>query len=579
MPSARALAVTEHLPDGPGRDGPLVVLVHGSLDRAGSFARVLRRLEDLHTLAYDRRGYERSRDALPLHDSLDGHIDDLVAVIDRRPAAVIGHSYGGVVALGAALRERGGGSILGVGAYEPPLPWLGFSRVRPAAAAVRSEEEDPAIAAERFFRRMVGDAAWERLPEDVKRARHADGPALVAELRAIRIDGPPFDVTALAVPAVFARGSASLPHHRAAVAWLVEHVRDAELVEITGARHGAHLTHPDAFAGFVARHARAGDRRCGDSGMKVLVTGSSGLIGTALVERLMADGHSIVRMVRGSAPDGGGPPGDTPEHGTVRWDPAGGSLDADALAAAGPFGAVVHLAGAGLGDKRWSSSRKREILDSRTDSTRLIGTALAALDAPPSVLVSASAVGVYGDRGDEVLTERSAPGDGFLAEVCRAWEQAASPAADAGIRTVLLRSGIVLSARGGALARQLPLFRLGLGGKLGRGRQYRSWITLDDEIRVILRCIEDAALVGPVNATAPEPATDAQFARALGVALGRPAVLAVPSPALRLLLGPEMAAELLLSGQRVHPEALGSRGFGFSHPHLGEALRWAVQDR
>jgi pimeloyl-ACP methyl ester carboxylesterase len=248
MSPTHQLAVTEHLPEGPGRDGPLVVFVHGSLDRASSFARVLRRLPDLHTLAYDRRGYDRSR-LSPVHDSIDGHVDDLLAVVDGRPAVVVGHSYGGVVALGAALSEAGKGSILSLAAYEPPLPWLGFRRRVPLADRVtRDADEDAAEAAERFFRRMVGDGAWDRLPDEVKAERRADGPALVAELGAIRLETPPFDPTDLAVPAVFGRGGASLPHHRDAVAWLVSHVRDSVMIEIPGAAHGAHLTHPDAFA-------------------------------------------------------------------------------------------------------------------------------------------------------------------------------------------------------------------------------------------------------------------------------------------------------------------------------------------
>ncbi len=262
MPATHQLAVTERVPDGPGRDGPVVVLVHGSLDRASSFTRVLRRLDDLHTVAYDRRGYDRSR-ILPVHDSIDGHIEDLLAVVGGRPAVVVGHSYGGVVALGAALTDAGRRCILSLGAYEPPLPWLGFRRnsAPPAGASAPSDAEDAAGAAERFFRRMVGDGAWERLPDATKEARRADGPALVAELGAIRLETPPFDPTQLAVPAIFGRGGASLPHHRDAVAWLVAHVPGSAMIEIPGAAHGAHLTHPDAFADF-ARTAvtRAGER-------------------------------------------------------------------------------------------------------------------------------------------------------------------------------------------------------------------------------------------------------------------------------------------------------------------------------
>jgi pimeloyl-ACP methyl ester carboxylesterase len=264
MAPDRQLALTERLPDDPDAGGPLVVLVHGSLDRAGSFARVTRRLGDLHTVAYDRRGYHRSRSDLPVHDSLDGHIDDLLDVIDGRPTVVVGHSYGGTLALGAALRPGGSagpGPVVAVAAYEPPLPWLGSWATRGGTrprGSPRPVDDDPGMVAERFFRRMVGDRAWDRLPEEAKQARRDDGAALAAELAAIRLAEPPFDIASLAVPAVFGRGTASLPHHRDAVGWLVDHVEGAELVDIDGAGHGAHLTHPDAFAGFVrAAVARA----------------------------------------------------------------------------------------------------------------------------------------------------------------------------------------------------------------------------------------------------------------------------------------------------------------------------------
>ncbi|HEY7815789.1 MAG TPA: alpha/beta hydrolase, partial [Nakamurella sp.] len=238
-------------PDGAPSDAPMVVLVHGSLDRSASFVRVLRRLDDLHTVVYDRRGYHRSRDALPLNTTLDGHVDDLLAVIGDRPAVVVGHSYGGDIALGAALRSAGSSSILSVVAYEPPMPWLpGYRSAVPASDGARTTaaEVDGAGAAERFFRRMVGDSAWDRLPEDAKAARRADGPALEAELAAIRLPEAPFDVTRLTIPATFGRGGISAPRHRDAVAWLVAHTPGAQLAEIPGASHGAHLTHPDAFA-------------------------------------------------------------------------------------------------------------------------------------------------------------------------------------------------------------------------------------------------------------------------------------------------------------------------------------------
>jgi pimeloyl-ACP methyl ester carboxylesterase len=245
------LSLTEHVPATADPDGPVVVLVHGSLDRAGSFARVIRRLDDVHTVAYDRRGYHRSRDVVPVHETLDGHVGDLLAVIDGRPAVVVGHSYGGDIALGAALRPGGPGPILAVAAFEPPMPWLGSWATRSNGARPPRQDDDPGLAAERFFRRMVGDSAWDRLPESTKEARRADGPALAAELAAIRVSQPPFDVTKLAVPVVFGRGTESLPHHRDSADWLVAHVAGAELIDIDGAAHGAHLTHPDAFAQFV----------------------------------------------------------------------------------------------------------------------------------------------------------------------------------------------------------------------------------------------------------------------------------------------------------------------------------------
>jgi pimeloyl-ACP methyl ester carboxylesterase len=254
MSSSHQLAVSEHVPADATPATPLLVLVHGSLDRSGSFTRVLRRLPDVHTVIYDRRGYHRSRHALPINTTVDGHVDDLLAVIDERPCVVVGHSYGGDIALGAALRGGGSPWIRAVAAYEPPLPWLGTWSRRPRAADRPLVSADPddgdaaGDAAEQFFRRMVGDAAWDRLPEAGKADRRADGPALAAELDAIRLTEAPFDVSTLTIPAVFGRGGNSLPHHRQAVAWLVEHTPGSELVEIPGAQHGAHLTHPDAFA-------------------------------------------------------------------------------------------------------------------------------------------------------------------------------------------------------------------------------------------------------------------------------------------------------------------------------------------
>jgi uncharacterized protein (TIGR01777 family) len=257
----------------------------------------------------------------------------------------------------------------------------------------------------------------------------------------------------------------------------------------------------------------------------------------------------------------------------VAWDPTSGTIDTEGLERAGPFDGVVNLAGAGIGDRRWSMARKKVVRGSRVSATSLLVDSLLRLSSPPPVLVSASAVGFYGDRGDEELTETSARGTGFLASVCRAWEAEALPAADAGIRTVLLRSGIVLSRHGGALRRLLPIFRAGLGGRTGTGAQYRSWITLTDEVNAIVHCLGDNGVAGPVNATAPSPVTDADLARALGGALHRPSALAVPAGALRLLLGAEMADELVLGGQRVLPTILSTRGFEFVHVDIDDAVR------
>lgn len=298
--------------------------------------------------------------------------------------------------------------------------------------------------------------------------------------------------------------------------------------------------------------------------MKVLLSGSSGMIGRALGASLRDDGHRVVALVRrgpGSPAGGAG----------VEWNPPAGTLDGERLRALGPFDAVVHLAGAGLGDRRWTDARKREIHDSRIGSTRTLVRALLGLDPVPPVLVSASAIGYYGDRGDELLDEDSTPGVGFLAKLCRSWEHEAAQAASA-TRVVHLRTGIVLSRTGGALAKQLPLFRRGLGGRLGDGRQYLSWITLADEVGVIRRAIDDDRLSGPLNATSPEPVTNAEFTAALGRALHRPALLAVPRPALSLALGPEMASEMVLASQRVVPAKLKSVQHRFVDPELDRAL-------
>jgi len=253
MDRPSGLAVTTERPPGATDATPLVVLVHGSLDRSTSFARVMRRLTDLVVVTYDRRGYHRSREALPLNTTLDGHVDDLLSVIDGRPAVVIGHSYGGDVALAAAERCGPDGAVTSVAAFEPPVPWLDLWATRGASSSPPGLGDDPALAAERFFRRIVGDDGWEHLPERAKQERRADGAALVTELAAIRRGPPPFDVSALGVPVLYGRGERSLPHQRGGATWLAEHTPGAEIVEIAGATHGAHLTHPDAFAALVRR--------------------------------------------------------------------------------------------------------------------------------------------------------------------------------------------------------------------------------------------------------------------------------------------------------------------------------------
>jgi pimeloyl-ACP methyl ester carboxylesterase len=259
MKHPSGLAVHEHVPSESRSGDPVVVLVHGTLDRSTSFARVVRRLGDLHTVVYDRRGYHRSRDAVPLHTSIEGQIDDLASVIDGRPAVVIGHSYGGTICIGAALRHDPSNTIVSLAAYEPPLPWLSIW-VRDGTPRREKLREDPDVEAEKFFRRLVGEGAWDRLSETAQAERRADGPALVAELNAIKVSDPPFDVTTMSIPALFGRGGRSRPHHREGVEWLVEHTPNAELFEVPGAAHGAHLSHPDRFAEFVRRAVeRAGE--------------------------------------------------------------------------------------------------------------------------------------------------------------------------------------------------------------------------------------------------------------------------------------------------------------------------------
>ena len=300
------------------------------------------------------------------------------------------------------------------------------------------------------------------------------------------------------------------------------------------------------------------DEGTGAHGLRIAMTGASGLIGASLTSLLRAAGHAVIPLVRRA-----------PRHGEIGWDPAAGRIDSAALEG---LDAVVHLAGESIGDRRWTAARKRRILESRTQGTGLLAGALAQLGRRPAILISASAIGYYGDRGDERLDERSAPGEGFLPLVTRAWEAATAPAEAAGIRVVRTRFGIVLSAEGGALARMLPPFRAGLGGRLGSGDQYMSPVSLDDLVAAVHHCIQDARLRGPVNVTCPEPVTNQAFTRTLAAVLHRPAILPVPRVALRLALG-EMVDELLFASARVEPAALLASGYRFRHPTVESALR------
>lgn len=293
--------------------------------------------------------------------------------------------------------------------------------------------------------------------------------------------------------------------------------------------------------------------------MKILITGASGLIGSALTSALTAQGHTTVSAVRR----------EPRRNDEVRWDPKAGTIDAHAFDG---VDAVIHLAGAGIGDKRWTDAYKKEILESRTLGTRLLAETMAALPVKPRVFLSGSAIGIYGARGDESLSETGSEGTGFLADVCRDWEAAAAPAISAGIRTVFLRTGIVLSPKGGALKKQLPLFKLGLGGKFGNGKQWQSWISIDDEVNAIIHLLT-SNLSGPVNLTAPTPVTNSDFTKTLASIVSRPALLPIPSFGPKLLLGGELADALLFTGQRVTPNALQSDGYVFAHPTLDVALR------
>lgn len=294
--------------------------------------------------------------------------------------------------------------------------------------------------------------------------------------------------------------------------------------------------------------------------MDIAISGASGLIGSELATSLRASGNRVLRLVR-HAPSTGAD--------ETKWDPAAGTVDSASLEG---VDAIVHLAGAGIGDKRWTDERKKLVYDSRIDGTNLLATAAAGLTKPPKVFVCGSAVGFYGNRGDDRLTETSSRGTGFLADLVADWEAAAAPAVAAGIRTPLARTGIVLSEKGGALKKQLPLFKLGLGGRLGPGSQWLAWISLRDQVKALEHLIS-SDIDGPVNLTAPEPVTNHDFTKTLGNVLSRPTLLPVPMFGPRLLFGAEFVSEALLASQRVLPQVLSGDEFSFDDPTLEPCLR------
>lgn len=294
--------------------------------------------------------------------------------------------------------------------------------------------------------------------------------------------------------------------------------------------------------------------------MQIAITGATGLIGSVLADSLRKDGHTVIRLVRAN-----------PASGDRLWDPTADSLPTSALEG---VDAVVHLAGAGIGDRRWTESYKSLIRSSRVDGTSVLARAMAEMASAgtgPKVLLSGSAIGVYGNRGDEVLDESSTTGTGFLADVCREWEAATAPAEKAGVRVAHLRTGIVLTPRGGALKKLLPLFRLGLGGRFGSGRQWQSWISLDDEIGAIQHLLT-ADIEGPVNLTAPNPVTNAEFTKELARVLRRPALFPVPAFGPGLVVGKELADNLLFHSQRVLPKVLEKNSYEFRHQNVGAAF-------
>lgn len=317
----------------------------------------------------------------------------------------------------------------------------------------------------------------------------------------------------------------------------------------------------------------AAHQQSGEATMKIVVAGASGLVGKALIPFLTSGGHRVVQLVRGGrrlpAPEMGST---APAVTSAEWDPERGTIDTAALEG---VDAVVHLGGAGIADRRWTPSYKELIKTSREVSTRVLSEALAKLKNPPKVFVCASAIGMYQDEGDKWIDEQSASSNSYLGQVCQAWEDATKPAVDSGIRVVNLRIGVVLSARGGALAKMLLPFKLGAGGNLGSGRQYMSWVAIDDVLGSILHAINTESLCGPVNVVSPHPVTNAEYTKTLGRVLRRPTIFPMPAFAARLAFG-EMADALLLASQRVKPGRLVESKYQFRYPELEDALRYQL---
>ncbi|MFM7845916.1 MAG: TIGR01777 family oxidoreductase [Planctomycetota bacterium] len=317
----------------------------------------------------------------------------------------------------------------------------------------------------------------------------------------------------------------------------------------------------------------AAHQQSGVKAMKILVSGASGMVGQALIPFLTSGGHQVVQLVRGKGPARPASGGSTAAAvTTVNWDPDRGTID---LAALEGIDAVVHLGGAGIADRRWTPAYKELIKTSREVSTRVLSEALAKLKTPTQVFVCASAIGMYQDEGDKWIDEQSKPSNSYLGQVCQVWEGATKAAADRGIRVVNLRIGVVLSARGGALAKMLLPFKLGAGGNLGSGRQYMSWVAIDDVLGVILHAIQTESLRGPVNVVSPQPVTNADYTKTLGRVLGRPTIFPMPAFAARLAFG-EMADALLLASQRIKPSRLIESNYKFRYPELEDALRYQL---